>query len=355
LKILLVSTSVFPCPPASYGGTEWIVHLLAEELAKRGHEITVASPSGSHFSDSIRHVDTGPANLDGGTGEDAAWPKIQPLLLDGGQPAFDLVHDHSLRAYSYTVAMERPEVRVAYTMHGLPHWQNPSPEALGEIAGPPPVSHPNLIALSHAHAQACSALLGRHFEVAYNGIPMDAYPMKAEKSDRFLFLGRITKGKGAHEAVEIARRLQLPLDVAGGDRFVDDPRYVQDVIAMCRPPIRYWGEVSRARKLELLQNARALLQPLVWSEPFGLTTVEALACGTPVIALDYPGSAIREIVRDGVNGFLCKTIDEMAAAARNAGDIKPEACRRTVEEKFTAAKMAERYESLYARAADGGW
>ena len=358
MKVLLVSTTYFATPPPSYAGTEAVVGWLAEELHKQGHQVTVAAPAGSRFSRGIEHLETVTPQF-GNMQEDAAWPKIQARLVDptSGQPtgAFDIVHDHSFRAYSYMVAREHPDVKVTFTMHWQPHWQLPSGEAYGIVPGPPPVPHPNLIALSRAHAMLSSAVLGVHFEFVYNGIPLDAYPFRKEKGERAMFLGRIAKMKSPHEAVALANKYRFPIDIVGGDRFVDDPGYVQRVMESCRGFARYWGEVPQGRKLDMLSKARAVVLPYQWAEPFGLVPVEANACGTPVVALDVPNSAMSEIVQDGVNGFLCKTVDEMGEAVANVGELKPEECRRVVEEKFTAAKMAARYVELYERAIKEGW
>jgi len=351
MKVLLVSTTFYPTPPPGYAGTEAVVGWLSEELNKLGHKVSVVAPIGSRFSEGIEHIPTVQPGI-GQMQEDAAWPMWLPRLVDlkTHEPAgeFDIVHDHSFRAWSYMAAKDHPSIKVCMTIHWQMHWPS-----IG--AGRPPVPRPNLICISNAHALMTSSVLGVHCEWVYNGIPVEAFPFQKEKGERFLFLSRIAKFKGPHEAIALAERLRVPLDVVGEDRFVGDPAYVHQVMNACRGMIRYWGEVPHARKIELLRNAKAVVLPLLWQEPFGIVPIEANACGTPVVTLDYPGSSMREIVQDGVNGFLCKSIAEMAEAMKNVGDIKPEECRRVVEEKFSAQKMAGAYVALYERATKEGW
>lgn len=352
MRVLLVSTTFYPSPPPSYGGTEAVVWHLAEELNKMGHKVSVAAPIGSKFSEGIDHIPT-VQPLFGQMQEDGAWAGVQAHIIDPGtnRPTekFDVIHENSFRMYSYNVAKDHPSVKVCATVHWQMHWPSVG-------AGPPPVSKPNLIALSQAHAMACSALLGVHFEFVHNGIPVEAFPFQKEKGERFLFLGRIARFKGPHEAIRLADKHRLPLDVAGEDRFVSDPQYVHQVMNACRGFARYHGEVPQDKKLELLKNARAVILPYMWAEPFGIVPIEANACGTPAIGLDYSGSAMAEIIQDGVNGFLCKSVDEMGEAAANVGEIEPEECRRVVEERFTARLQAERYVRLYEQILDGkGW
>ena len=360
MRILLVSTTFYESPPKMYAGTEYQVWVLAEELNKLGHKVSVVAPVGSRFSKGIEHIPTVVPQL-GNMQEDAVWPNILlPRLVDlktgEAKGEFDVVHERSFTMWSYMAAKDHPDVKVCATVDWQMHWHLLPQVQSGEVSALPPVPHANLIGISNAHSLAVSAALGVPVEYVYNGLPVETFPFQKEKGDRFLYLGRIARFKGPHLAIHLADKLGVPLDVCGEDRFVGDPSYVHQVMNACRRMAVYRGEVRLERKLELLKNAKAVLFPAIWPEPFGLVPIEANACGTPVVALDYPGSAISEIIEDGVNGFLCKTLDEMAAAMKNVGDIKPEECRRVVEEKFTARLMAERYVKLYGRVAAGdGW
>lgn len=360
MKVLLESTTFYPSPPPSYGGTEQVVWLLAEELNKLGHKVTVAAPKGSKFSQGIEHLETVTPQF-GAMQEDQAWPIVLNRLVDmqTGQPKgeFDVVHCNSFRMWPYMAAKDHPSIKVCATIHWSMHWPMLAQIQQGQVPLLPQVPKPNFICLSNAHALHTSALLGVHVEYVHNGVDPEAYPLRKNKGDRYLFLGRIARFKGPHEAIALAEKHRFPLDVAGEDRFVGDPPYVHQVMNACRGMAKYWGEVSQEKKLDLLQNAKAVILPYVWPEPFGIVPLEANACGTPVIGIDYPGSAMREILKDGVNGFLCRTVEEMGEATKNVGDIKPEECRRWVEANFTSRLMGERYVKLYewVLKEGGGW
>ncbi|MHA1833691.1 MAG: glycosyltransferase family 4 protein [Candidatus Baldrarchaeia archaeon] len=338
LKIALISTSVFPVPPKSYGGLERVVYDLAVELIKKGHEVTLFAPKGSKV-DGATIIPTCNPNrnfLD----EYKAYQVFKDKLK-----GFDIVHGHTWFGHEYLVKMKNPEIKVCHTHHGEPAWQTP-----------PPVLYPNLIGISKTHALQLSRHLGVNTRYVYNGIDLNRFKLGEEKKNYMLFFSRITKFKGAHIAIDIAKRTRIPLIVAGGDTFVDDVKYVHRIMAMCDGGlIKYLGEVDFKHALRLLQNARLLLFPTLMNEPFGLVAVEALACGTPVVALN--NGAVGEIIENWVNGFVCKDVDEMIESVITIfngyyKEMKPEKCRKTVE-KFSRENMAENYLKLYKSILDG--
>jgi glycosyltransferase involved in cell wall biosynthesis len=215
---------------------------------------------------------------------------------------------------------------------------------------PAPVKHMNLIGISSQQSLHASMVLGIPVRYVYNGINLNQYDFNEHKSNRLLFLSRISKFKGAHEAIALAKQLHMPLDVAGEDVFVNDPPYVHSIMSSCTGDVVYHGTVPDAIKKSLLSRARALILPLLWDEPFGLVAIEALASGTPVIALRR--GAMPEILIDGKTGFLCNTIQEMKDAIEKIDDIKPNDCRASAE-RFTIEKMTENYVSMYRDILDG--
>ncbi len=357
MKIMLESTTIFPVPPAGYAGTEMVVYNLAIELTKLGHQVSVAAPIGSKFPPGIEHIPTVEPAWDANR-EDLAWPIVLNRLVQNGVPTkeFDIVHCHSFRMWPYMAAKDHKDVHVCATIHWQMHWPMLPQIQAGQVPLLPIVPKANFIGLSNVHALHISGALGVPVEYVHNGVRLEAYPFKKEKGDRFLFLGRMAPFKGAHIAIDLADKYGFPLDVAGEDRLVGQPQYVLQVSNACNRMARYHGEVPHEKKLELLQNAKAVLCPYIWAEPFGLVPIEANAVGTPAIGLYYPGSALAEIIKDGVNGFLVNSPPEMGEVMKNVGDIKPEECRAFVEEKFTAALQAQRYEALYERViSHGGW
>ncbi len=185
-------------------------------------------------------------------------------------------------------------------------------------------------------------------DVVHHGIPVDAYVFRDRKEDYVAFLGRMVPCKGAHLAIAAARRAGVRLKLAGEIQPIFKT-YWDEFIAphVDGHHIEYLGEADFTMKNELLSNARALLFPIQWEEPFGLVVIEAMACGTPVLA--FAGGAVEEIVRDGLNGWICADVDDMARRIRSTG-IDPMACRSFVERHFSVAQMADRYVDVYTQA-----
>ena len=347
MKILLNSTTVFPLPPPGYAGTEWIVYDLAVNLNRMGHQVVVACPKGSTLPEGIEHIPTSDPTWDIAAEQVVAWPIILPRIWRQQDTVeyldFDLVHDHSFMGWPYMAAKDHSEVKVTWTLH----WYS-------EMTVPPPVRNPNLVSLSNFMAAHWSGKLGVHVERVYNGIEPDRYLYSAEKGDRYLFLGRIARFKGPHEAVEIAKRARVPVDIVGEDRFTGDPPYVMNVMNSTKGTTAvYKGTVTHDEKLAFLRDAKAVLFPALWDEPFGLVPIEAMVSGTPVIALKR--GALSEIIVNGKNGFLVDTVAEMVTLVEENAveDIDPEVCRQHVLDHFTSERMAKEYESKYVRILKG--
>jgi len=347
MKILLNSTTVFTLPPPGYAGTEWIVYDLAYYLSKFGHQVSVACPKGSKLPEGVEHIPTSEPTWDMMAEQVASWPVILPRIMrneDGAVKSdFDLVHDHSFMGWPYMAVKDHASapVKVCWTLH----WYS-------EMTTPPPVPYPNLLSLSDYMAAHWSAKLGVHVERVYNGINPERYLYSETKGDRYLYLGRIARFKGPHEAVHVARQRRVPLDIVGEDRFTGDPSYVLNVMESCKgTTATYRGTVSHGEKLALLRDAKALLFPALWDEPFGLVPLEAMVSGTPVIALRK--GALGEVVKDGVTGFLVNSVQEMAECVGKESEIEPEACRAHVLEHFTSEIMARAYERKYQDILEG--
>jgi glycosyltransferase involved in cell wall biosynthesis len=185
----------------------------------------------------------------------------------------------------------------------------------------------------------------------YNGITTAEWPYRSDKDDYVLFLGRLAEDKGLHVAIDASRAAGMRLVVAGGARGPDEKRYVEEQV---RPrlgsDVELVGEATYEMKQELLAGARCLIFPILWEEPFGMVQVEAMATGTPVVALGR--GSVPEVVSDGETGFVVDDVDDLPAALHRVADIDPEACRRLVEKRFDVSVMAAGYEQLYARAAN---
>jgi glycosyltransferase involved in cell wall biosynthesis len=182
----------------------------------------------------------------------------------------------------------------------------------------------------------------------YHGLPANVLKLRNEPGGYLAFLGRISPEKRPDLAIKIARRAGIPLKIAAKlDRT--GVEYFEEVVRplLDGPGVEFVGEINDSRKQEFLGNAIALVFPIDWPEPFGLVTIEAMACGTPVLA--RPCGSIPEILEHGVSGIIAETVDDLADAARRARDMSRRACRAAFDRRFTAAIMASNYEQLYLR------
>jgi glycosyltransferase involved in cell wall biosynthesis len=247
---------------------------------------------------------------------------------------FDIVHDHTVLGPIY--AERFPELPVVTTIHGA------LDASLGTIyehlAGRVP-----LIAVSANQADSAT---GFRVRVIHHGLDAAAFPFRCWEGRYCVFLGRMDPTKGAHRAVEVARRAGVPLLLAGKMRAPSEREYFE---AQVKPQLdrdrRYLGEVDQDRKLQLLAGARCLLFPIRWREPFGLVMLEAMACGTPVLA--FPEGAAPEVVTHGQNGFLCQDETEMVEALGRVEDLDRSACRAAVEGYFSAQRMVAEHLQLF--------
>jgi glycosyltransferase involved in cell wall biosynthesis len=253
---------------------------------------------------------------------------------------FDLLHSFS---------------RLAYTAPLLPR-QIPKIMSYQRKVSPRSVQLGNMLSRGTLHFTGCSAQLIRpwlsksNFHVVYNGVPLELY----RSTDRvapdapLAYLGRVEEIKGVHLAVDVATRCKRRLVIAGNvPAGSDHQRYFAERIQpyVDGDEIEYVGAVDDATKNDLLGRSAALLLPLLWEEPFGIVMAEALACGTPVIGLRR--GSLPEIVEDGVNGFVCDSVEEMVSAVGRLPEIDRRNCRRVAEEKFSDRVIVGRYEDIY--------
>jgi glycosyltransferase involved in cell wall biosynthesis len=338
LRIAIIAPPWFPIPPSGYGGIESMVHTLVEGLADRGHEIVLVG-AGTHHG-SAKFLQTyDPAPLDR-MGE--AFPEVVHALLAARHLEdldVDVVHDNSLAGPLTSGWRTSPTVVTAH----------------GPIA---------------AEMEACYRILSRYTALVaisdgqrakgpdmpwkgrvYNAIPVDEYPFESQKEDFCLFLGRVSAEKAPDLAIKAARAAGYPIVVAAKCNEPPEKRYFEErVRPLLGPDAEWFGEADTEQKKDLLARARCLVFPIQWDEPFGIVMVEAMACGTPVVALDR--GSVPEVVVDGVTGFICREADELPNAIRRVGEIDPKACRRRVFDVFDVADMVDGYEAIYRQLLD---
>lgn len=341
LTIALVAPPFLPIPPVGYGGSEVVMYDLACGLRDKGHKVVVFASDESPRDRGYEVVGFGPALLkvqvDWMEAEKAAYLKIRDRLLHSG---FDIIHTHDWFGFAYEARKVNPKLKVCHTHHGHidPRWWKSSTPGF-------PV---NLFAISE-FMKAEFLQVGFQSRRVYNGVDMKKYSYQEKKGDRLLFVGRASTFKQPHVAIEVAKRLNMGLDLVCG-AFVDDPNYLQQIRSACDgQQIRYIEEPPQEEKVRLMQNAKCLIAPSAMGEPFGLMNAEAMACGTPCIGM--PDGAIPEVIEHGVTGFVCKSVDpaddDIIEAVKKIDTIKPLACRQRVEQMFSREIMATNYEMAY--------
>ncbi len=324
-------------PPAGYGGTEWVVQQLCDGLSARGHEMVLYATGDSCTKAELRSIF--PVQMPELMGQSSYEAQHVSFAFDDiEKDHFDLVHDHSgFIAVAFSRYLRTPMVQ---TLHGaFDHRTYPFYQRFRDAIGYVPISK---------YQQSMGPPGMSWAGLAYNAIAVEQWPFSAEKDDYLLAFGRVSEQKGYHLSIEAAMRTGERLLMAG---VVQEPsrEYFETRIAphIDGEQIMYEAEVTDARKHELFARAKAFLFPITWAEPFGLVMIEAMAAGTPVLALRR--GSVPEIVEHGRTGFVCDTLDELVAAIGRIDEIDPHECRRAVEERFTVDRMISDYEAIFAR------
>jgi glycosyltransferase involved in cell wall biosynthesis len=336
MRIAQIAPPWIAVPPEGYGGTEWVVKHLCDGLVARGHEVHLYATGDSHTAAHLHSLfpEQMPSEI-GRTPYDArhaAWA-LDEVARDGG---FDVVHDHSgFLGVAFGGGLRE---RMVHTVHCA---FDPAAHGFYEQFRD---------AVAYVSISDFQRTLGpagmRWTATVYNALPVDGWPYRADKDDYLLAFGRVCQDKGFHLAIEIAKRAGMRLLMAGVVQEWYRDYYEQRIAPeVDGEQIVYLGEVSDAEKRELFAGARAFVFPILWPEPFGIVMIEAMAAGTPVIALR--NGSVPEVVPEGVGGFVCDDVDAMVAAVGRIGEIDPAACRASVAERFSVAAIAAGYEAAY--------
>lgn len=332
MRIAVIAPPWAPVPPKLYGGIELIVDELARGFVAAGHEVLLYTTGDSTSSvPKAWALEKAEGNRIG-----MAVPELRHVMhAYEAVSGFDIVHDHTVMGPVY--AKHFPDMKVVTTIHGP--FNDELIDLYSRVAHRVPI-----IAISHSQRrQAPDIPIAR---VIHHGLDPSGFPVGDGGGGYFLFLGRMAPEKGAHRAVEAAFKAGVPLILAAKMRepweFDYFDMYVKPYL---NDDIRYLGEVPHEEKLSLLAGARALLNPIEWPEPFGLVMVEALACGTPVIT--YANGAAPEIIEDGITGFWCHDIGDMAEAIGRVNQLDRAACRAAVEGYFSTERMVADHLALF--------
>jgi len=337
VRIAVVAPVWFPVPPTGYGGIELVVALLADGLVERGHDVTLFASGGSRTKAAlITPMDEPPNPSDlGNPWIDAFHALATYSRVDG----FDVVHDHAGIMGPVCGAMRMGSPPVVHTLHGP--WTDvnrPLYSLLHDKVG--------LVAISEYQTRANPEV--QYCGVVPNGIDLGAYPFRAEKEEFLVYIGRANPDKGPAEAITIARRAGLPLKMILKRSEPPERAYFESTVEpLLGHDVELFENVSHEAKVDLLGRACAMIFPIRWPEPFGLVMTEAMACGTPVVTTNW--GAAPEIVDDGVTGFRRDGDDDLVAVLPEVRSLDPAACRKRVEDLFSAEAMVRGYEQVYDR------
>ena len=344
MRIAQLAPTYERVPPAAYGGTEQIVHLLTEELVRRGHDVTLYATGDSLTGATLRSVTPQPVRYgDWSDGlrhaEYFHLANVQACFIDAAAGAFDIVHNHAgLEGLAFAATSRTP---VLTTNH------NPFVQEVQSIWNAYPWAH-------HAVSQASAATFPSRGALPpiHHGLDVDSFPFGERPEGYLLFLGRFSPEKGAARAIAAARATGRRLLLAGKVDTADAAHFLNDIEpGIDGDQIRYVGEADFDAKSRLLAGADALLFPIDWNEPFGLVMIEALASGTPVIGLRR--ASVPEVVEDGVTGFVVDDVEAMVDAIGRIGEIDRRACRREAERRFSVGRMVDDYERHYETVLEG--
>jgi glycosyltransferase involved in cell wall biosynthesis len=347
LRIAQVAPPFERVPPRRYGGTERVVSVLTEELVRRGHEVTLFAPGDSITTARlVPIVDVALWHREPRYRDLAPFWSVALGQLYRRLGEFDVVHSH-LDVFGLPSSRVAP-CPVVTTLHGRMDLPELVP-VFAEFADAPVVS------ISDAQRRP---LPGANWVgTVHNGIDLDEFSFRASPGSYLAFLGRISPEKGLDAAIRVACQAGVPIKIAAREPlpFIEDPNvrvdqdyYDQVIKPLFREPgVEFVGELAGRERSEFLAGAAGLLFPIQWPEPFGLVMAEALACGTPVVALG--AGSVPEVVDDGATGFVCASEGDMVEAVAKLDRIDRAECRATAVRRYSAAAMADGYERVYHR------
>ncbi len=337
MRIAQVAPLYESVPPVLYGGTERVVSWLTEALVRLGHDVTLFASGDSVTNARLVPVCARALRLDPGCKDSLAPHMLMTEQVFSHAAQFDLIHWHI--DYIHFPLARRSDVPCLTTLHGrldipdlVPIYQTFREQPLVSI------SHSQRTPLAWANWQG----------TVHHGLPQKTLTFRSGEGKYLAFLGRVSPEKGLDEAIKIASRAGMPLKIAAKIDPVDRAYFEQEIKPLLKCSlVDFIGEIGHDEKNSFLGNAAALLFPINWPEPFGLVMIEALACGTPVIA--YRRGSVPEIIKDGVVGFIVSDAEGAAQAVNKIDQIDRHRCRNYFERYFSDERMAAEYLTIYQR------
>ena len=343
MRIAQIAPLFEAVPPRLYGGIERVVHWLTEELVAMGHHVVLFASGDSATSATLVPICERALRFDQSLQD---WPAVNKRMVElvySRRHEFDVLHFHI--EHLPLMLFSRQEVPFLMTLHGRLYLRELvenvqlSVEYIGTLETAP------LVSLSNSQRDPLPNL--NWAGTAYNGMPADLLTPKPAKPDYAAFLGRVAPEKGLERSIRIARKAGVKLKIAAKIDDKDKDYYDTIIQPMLRdnPDAEVIGEIDDRQKPDFLSGAHAVLFPIEWDEPFGLVMIEAMACGTPVIAFD--NGSVPEVIEDGVTGFIVKDVDSAAAAVSKLQTLDRAVIRATFERRFTSRRMAQDYLKVY--------
>jgi glycosyltransferase involved in cell wall biosynthesis len=335
LRVAIVAPLHESVPPKLYGGTERVVSYLTEELIAQGHEVALFATADSRTRAELRPMARQGLRLDPGCRDPMAHHLVMLDHVTEAAGEFDVVHFHL--DYLHLPFAKRLGAPTLTTLHG-----RLDPAELAMVHR----RFRDVPLVSISDAQRRPMAWANWLATVHHGLPAQLYPFSARAGSYLAFLGRISPEKRPDRAIRLARRTGIPLRIAAKIEKTDQQYFEEVVRPLLRTPgVEFIGEIGEADKPRFLGDALALLFPIDWPEPFGLVMIEAMACGTPVVA--WRCGAVPEIMVDGTTGFVVDAEDEAAAAIGKVPALDRAACRRVFEERFSVERMARDYLAVY--------
>jgi glycosyltransferase involved in cell wall biosynthesis len=344
MRIAQVAPLYESVPPRLYGGTERVVSYLTDGLVQQGHDVTLFASGDSKTMAKLRPVSDRALRLQGKTIVDplAHHVRMVEMVAQEAQD-FDVVHFHI--DYLHFPVTRRQNIAAVTTLHG----RLDIPDAIPLYRE---FTDMNLVSISNA--QRTPIPWANWVATVYHGLPGDLYTPRYETGKYLAFLGRISPEKRVDRAIEIARRVGMPIKIAAKVDVADKEYFDANIRKLLDDSlVEYIGEIGEHEKSEFLGNAHALLFPIDWPEPFGLVMIEAMACGTPVIA--YRMGSVAEILDEGTTGYIVDNLEDAAGSVYRVSSLDRRICRRVFEERFSAQRMCLDYLDLYGRLCDDSW
>ncbi|HEX6723036.1 MAG TPA: glycosyltransferase family 4 protein [Burkholderiaceae bacterium] len=337
MKIAQIAPLMESVPPQTYGGTERVVSYLTEALVDLGHDVTLFASGDSSTAARLVPVVPRSLRLDPDRHDWLMWHTVMLDRVFELASEFDVIHFH-VDFLHYPLVRHCPTPCLT-TLHGrldvpdlLPLHRHFREQAL--------------VSISQNQRKPLGAAC-RWLATVHHGLPEHLYRFRERPDDYFAFVGRISPEKRVDRAIQVAQATGVKLRIAAKVDRVDEAYFKREIEPLLdHPLVEYIGEITQAEKDRFIGGARALLFPIDWPEPFGLVMIEALACGTPVIA--WRCGSVPEVIEHGVSGFIVADTAQAVDAARRIGEIDRGGCRRAYERRFTARRMAERYVEVYS-------